>query len=78
MQLLLIRFKIHFKFSHAKIGILKITHDEQEGTVKIRWRITGVRGAKAFFQPWKIKAWKVKDSVREQAEYVSALILYSA
>ena len=42
-----------------------MTHDEKEGTIKIRWRINGVRAMRTFFQPWKIKVWKIKETIKE-------------
>jgi hypothetical protein len=65
LQLTVIRWKVNWKFSHAKLQLLKITHDEQEGTIKVRWRINGVRAAKTFFQPWKIKIWNVKETFKQ-------------
>lgn len=64
----MIRMKINWKFSHTKIEILKITHDESEATIKIRWRVNGVRGLKTMVQPWKIQLWKMKESVKDQSE----------
>jgi hypothetical protein len=56
IQLMYIRFKINWKFSRAKFQILKITHHPEEGTIKIRWRLSGVRILRAIAQPWKAKA----------------------
>ncbi len=65
IQLLFVRFKVNWSLAYAKMQILKITHDEQEGTIKIRWRINGVRAMRTFFQPWKIKVWKIKETIKE-------------
>lgn len=67
-ELVKIRWKINVKFSNAVIQLLKVTHDEEEGTVKIRWRMRGLRGMK-IFTPWKIKIWNLKDSVNTEAEW---------
>jgi hypothetical protein len=69
IQLTMLRWKIHWKFSYAKLEILKITHEEKDGTIKIRWRINGIRGMKSMIQPWKIKAWQVKESVKNESEW---------
>jgi hypothetical protein len=66
-ELVKIRWKINVKFSNAVIQLLKVTHDEDEGTVKVRWRMRGLRGMK-IFTPWKIKIWDLKDSVNTEAE----------
>jgi hypothetical protein len=70
IQLTVLRWKIHYKFSHAKLVILKTTNDELDGTIKVRWRIKGVRGIKSMIQPWSIKIWKPKHSINTQVEYV--------
>jgi hypothetical protein len=50
--------------SHAKTKILKVAHDEEEGTIKLRWRVAGITSAKSF-QPWKIKLWSLRQSVKD-------------
>jgi len=68
IELTKLRFKINVKFTNAIIQILKITHDENEGTVKIRWRLRGLRAMK-IFTPWKIKIWNLKESFKTEAEW---------
>jgi len=68
IELLKIRWKISVKFSNAVIQILKITHDEDDGTVKIRWRLRGLRGMK-ILTPWKIKIWDLGESIKSEAEW---------
>ncbi len=65
----LIRWKVHWKFSYAKLEILKATCDEKEGSIKIRWRINAIRGMKSMIQPWKIKAWQVKNTISNESEW---------
>ena len=67
LELLKLRWKINVKFSNAVIQILNIGHDEADGTVKIRWRMRGLRGMK-IFTPWKIKIWNLKESLNSEAE----------
>lgn len=67
-ELLKLRWKINIKFSNAVIQLLKVTHSEEDGTVKIRWRMRGVRGMK-LFTPWKIKIWNLKESIKTEAEW---------
>ena len=62
---MIIRWKVNWKLTYAKTQILKITHDESDGTIKIRWRINGVRAMRTFFQPWKIKVWKINETIKE-------------
>lgn len=68
IELTKLRFKINLKFSNAIIQILKITHDENDGTVKIRWRLRGLRAMK-ILTPWKIKIWNLKESFKNEAEW---------
>lgn len=68
LELLKLRWKINVKFSNAVIQILNIGHDEADGTVKIRWRMRGLRGMK-IFTPWKIKIWNLKESLNSEAEW---------
>jgi len=70
VELIKIRFKINIKFSNAVIEILKITHDERDGTVKIRWRLRGYRGFKSMFVlPWKINPFDVGKSIKDEREW---------
>ena len=69
-QLSLLRIKANLKFSLIKVDILQAVCDEAESSVTFRWRITGISGFKSMIQPWKIKAWKIKESVESEAEYV--------
>jgi len=71
IQLTMLRWKVHYKFSHAKLVILKMTNDELDGSIKVRWRIKGIRGVKSMIQPWSIKVWKTKASIDTQVEYGS-------
>ncbi|CAF0759006.1 unnamed protein product [Brachionus calyciflorus] len=69
IQLLLLRMKINWKFSYSRIEVLKVTIDELEGAVKVRWRLVGVRGLKSMVQPWKVKVWNVKDTIKNESEW---------
>ena len=51
-----------------KVDLLKVTYDENEGYVKVRWRINAISGLKAMLKPWRIKVWKLKDSLNKEAE----------
>ncbi|RNA35849.1 hypothetical protein BpHYR1_054690 [Brachionus plicatilis] len=69
IQLTMLRMKVHWKYSNARLEVLKITVDDLDSTVKVRWRIVGIRGMKSMTQPWKIKAWKLKESINNEAEW---------
>lgn len=34
-----------------------------DGTVKIRWRIRGITSWKVFAMFWKFKFWKIQDAI---------------
>lgn len=68
IELLKLRWKINVKFSNAQINILKITNDEEDGTVKVRWRLRGIRGMK-ILTPWKLKVWNLKESMKRESEW---------
>lgn len=63
-----LKWKIGVKFSNASIQILKVTNDEEDGTVKIRWRLRGLRGMK-IFTPWKLKVWNLAESIKNESEW---------
>ena len=67
IELFKLRFIINWKFTNANINILKVTVDEEDGTVKIRWRLKGLRGMK-IFTPWKLKAWNIGESIKKESE----------
>ncbi|KAK8379991.1 hypothetical protein O3P69_019800 [Scylla paramamosain] len=64
-QVALLRTVGHLKFAYVKFEILKITKHQEEGCVKVRWRIKGLSGIKAIFKFWKVKIWNWK-SVEDQ------------
>lgn len=43
-QVALLRIIGHLKFAFVRFEILKITSHPEDGTVKVRWRITGISG----------------------------------
>ena len=71
-----IRFRINCKYSNTRVEILKITLDQNDGTVKIRWRVRGVKGYKAFLQPWKFKLWNMSQSIRNESELINLFYNY--
>jgi hypothetical protein len=66
LQLTLIRWKVYIKYSYTKIDLIKITCDEKEGNVQVRWRINAMSGLKAMLKPWKMKFWKINKTQTQQ------------
>ena len=68
MFLTYMRFKAHWHFTRVKLDVLKITCDESEGTVKVRWRVNGIRALKTMLTPWRVFSWKPKQSAEREAQ----------
>lgn len=64
-QLSFLRLIGHFKFAYVKMDILKVTKHQEDGTIRVRWRIRGVSGLKVFLQFWKFRLWDYK-TVKEK------------
>lgn len=61
----MLRIYGHVKFAYVKMEVLKITMHPQYNTVRVRWRINGIGGMKVMFNFWRIKLWKMKESLKE-------------
>ncbi|KAL1502760.1 hypothetical protein ABEB36_007859 [Hypothenemus hampei] len=64
-QVALLRTVGHLKFAFVRFEILKITQHPEDGTVRVRWRITGISTLKVIIQFWKVKLWKYKESSQD-------------
>nr|CAG4635590.1 EOG090X09QP [Artemia franciscana] len=67
-QVAFLRIMGHVKFSYVKFEILKITNHPEEGTVKVRWRISGVSGLRSLLFFWNIKLWNYKKSKEQMTD----------
>jgi hypothetical protein len=54
------------KFAYVRFEILKITQHPEEGTIKVRWRISGISGMKVLLQFWRYKLWQWKELLQKQ------------
>nr|CAG4650317.1 EOG090X09QP [Sida crystallina] len=68
-QVALLRCIGHIKFAYVRFDVLKITQHPEEGTVKVRWRITGISGLKIFLNFWRYKLWQWKDLMAKQESW---------
>ncbi|XP_050305890.1 uncharacterized protein C6orf136 homolog [Anthonomus grandis grandis] len=59
-QVALLRTIGHIKFAFVKFDVLKITQHPEDGTVRVRWRIRGLKALKVMLQFWKYKLWNWK------------------
>uniref|UniRef100_A0A8D8QYT6 Uncharacterized protein C6orf136 homolog n=1 Tax=Cacopsylla melanoneura TaxID=428564 RepID=A0A8D8QYT6_9HEMI len=67
-QLALLKIAGHLKYAYVECQVLKLTTHHSEGTIKVRWRIRGVSGVKVFMNFWRMKVWKLKDTVIKDAK----------
>jgi hypothetical protein len=58
----------HCKFSNVKFHILKITHHEEDNTIKVRWRINGLPALTSFFKFWKFFPGQYSNAVEKESE----------
>lgn len=65
-QIALLRCIGHLKYAYVRFEILKITQHPEEGTIKVRWRITGISGMKVFLQFWRYKLWQWRELMGKQ------------
>nr|SVE75252.1 EOG090X09QP [Daphnia dolichocephala] len=68
-QVALLRCVGHLKYAYVRFEILKITQHQEEGTIKVRWRITGISGLKVLLQFWRYKLWQWKDLLKKQESW---------
>lgn len=55
----------HFRYSRVKLKVLKITKHEEDSTIRVRWRITGVSGVKAMVYLFLTLSWKQLEKHEE-------------
>ena len=67
-QLAMIRFGAHFKYAKVSLNILKLTSHIEDGTVRIRWRISKYPGNSIVFAFWQFKMWNKKASYEKYEE----------
>lgn len=60
----------HIKFAFVKFDIIKITKHEEDGTIRLRWRVRGMTGTRIFLQFWRYKLWEWNKMFEQQEAYV--------
>nr|CAG4649508.1 EOG090X09QP [Scapholeberis mucronata]SVE93744.1 EOG090X09QP [Scapholeberis mucronata] len=68
-QVALLRCVGHLKFAYVRFEILKITQHPEDGTIKVRWRISGISGLKVLLQFWRYKLWQWKEIMNKQESW---------
>ncbi|KAA0202530.1 hypothetical protein HAZT_HAZT009883 [Hyalella azteca] len=51
----------HMKHAYVHMDIIKTTIHPEDGTVKVRWRIKGIKSRQAFIGFWKARKWSISD-----------------
>lgn len=67
-QVALLRTLGHFKFAYVKLEVIKMTKHEEDGTIRVRWRIVGISGLRIFLTFWRFRIWKLKEEITENQE----------
>ncbi|XP_064458124.1 uncharacterized protein LOC135368647 [Ornithodoros turicata] len=76
-QLALVRVLGHLRYANVKLEVLKMTLHKEDGTIRIRWRITGVSGLRVLLMFWKFKIWQWKKMMNQEAEWTDGFsIMY--
>lgn len=65
-QVALLRCVGHIKYAYIHFEILKITQHPEDGTIKVRWRISGISGMKILLTFWRYKLWEWKEMMGKQ------------
>jgi hypothetical protein len=68
LQISLLKIKINLKYSFLRTDVVTIEIDKDDSSIELHWKLTGVSGVNPMLQPWKINLWRVKDSIRREAE----------
>nr|CAG4651151.1 EOG090X09QP [Simocephalus serrulatus]SVE94364.1 EOG090X09QP [Simocephalus serrulatus] len=68
-QVALLRCVGHLKFAYVRFEILKITQHPEDGTIKVRWRISGISGLKVLMQFWRYRLWQWKEMMQKQESW---------
>lgn len=63
------RVYAHFKYANVKMHILKATIHQEDGSVRVRWRVSGIPQIRAFMF-WKFMPWRYKDALKEESEWI--------
>lgn len=64
----MIKILAHLRYAHVRMEVLNSSREDDDGTVRIRWRIKGVGGLRIMLTFWKVKVWNLKEGIEQQAE----------
>ncbi|XP_071111605.1 uncharacterized protein [Haliotis cracherodii] len=75
-QVTKIRILTHFMYAHAQFSVLKITHHPEDGTVRIRWRISGLPQLKTLLI-WKFMPWNYRKNRDANSEWHDGFSIFT-
>ncbi|XP_067662740.1 uncharacterized protein [Haliotis asinina] len=75
-QVTKIRIMTHFMYAHAQFSVLKITHHPEDGTVRIRWRISGLPQLKTLLI-WKFMPWNYRKNRDANSEWHDGFSIFT-
>ncbi len=64
----LIKFRCRTKYTLSKVEILKVTLDENEGSIKVRWRLRGLKRIVTPIQFFRLRYWSINSLLRNNEE----------
>ena len=65
-QVAMLRTIGHLKFAYVRFEILKMTQHPEDGTIKVRWRITGISALQVMLKFWRYKLWQWREMMDKQ------------
>lgn len=75
-QIALFRIWGHLRYAHIRIEILKGTVHEEDGTIRVRWRLKGIGGIRAILTFWRFKIWKIRQSADEESSWLDGFSIF--
>lgn len=72
----LLRIKTAFLFAYIQLNILKITQHPQEGTIKVRWQISGMSGLMTIKNLFRLNIFTIFFSREKALNKASGLKYY--
>lgn len=67
MQMIKCRAMMHLKYAHVHLEVVSSACLENEGIIRVQWRIVGLSQLKAL-RFWKYSVWNYSNSFKEDAE----------
>lgn len=76
-QMYMLRVYGRIQYAQVKVEIIKITHHIEDGTIRIRWRVSGATRRRVLALLWKYKDSTWKKIVQEDPEWLDGFSVFS-